>query len=444
MAALRIGAGSGGAPDRVAPARDLAERGDLDYLCFEALAERTLAHGYVARRHGTGPGYNALLERRLEAVLPACRARGTKIITNMGSANPEAAGKATVALARNLGLFGLRVAVVEGDNVTHLLGPDTPLTEMGKTIGAYGASPIGANAYLGAEPIVTALWEGADIVITGRVADPSLFLAPMCHHYGWAADDWDRLGRGTAIGHLLECSTQVTGGYFADPGRKIVPNLAHLGYPLAEIAADGTAVITKLAGTGGCVTELTVKEQLLYEVHDPRAYLTPDVTADFSTLTIRTEAQDRIEVSNARGTARPSQLKVLVAFDGGYLAEGEMSYAGPGAQARAELARDIVRERMVEHFHYDGPLRLELIGVNSVHATGIGRTTDSQDVRLRAAIRTLDRTWAAILLEEVEGLWMAGPAGGGGYRGSITPSVITHPAFLDRALVKPNVRMLVS
>ncbi len=280
------------------------------------------------------------------------------------------------------------------------------------------------------------------MVIAGRVADPSLFLAPLRHVHGWAGDDWTRLGGGTAVGHLLECAAQVTGGYFADPGYKPVENLAYVGFPLAEVAADASAVITKLPGTGGCVTLRTVKEQLLYEIHDPARYFTPDVVADFSTARLAEVGPDRVAVSGAGGRPRPGQLKVTVAFDGGALAEAELSYAGPGAKARARLAGEIVAERM-RHVHgFGGELRIDLIGVNSLHGSAVERPAETEDVRVRAALRTPDRELAEALLWEVESLLCCGPAGGGGFRGALTPSVITHSAFLPRERVTPRVALL--
>jgi len=276
------------------------------------------------------------------------------------------------------------------------------------------------------------------------VADPSLFLAPLVHRFGWEVDDWPSLGRGTAVGHLLECTTQVTGGYFADPPYKTVPDIAYLGFPLAEVEPDGSAVITKLEGTGGVVRELTVKEQLLYEVHDPRAYLTPDVTADFSTTSIAEQGKDRVRISGAGGRERPEKLKAIVGFDGGFLAEAEFSYAGPGAAARAELAASIVRERMQNIHRCNERIRLDLIGVHSLHSTAVQHRSETQDVRLRAAMRTPDRLMAETLLTEVESLWLSGPAGGGGYRGTISPSVTTQAIYVDRSTIDLKVEVMQS
>jgi hypothetical protein len=439
---LRLGTGAGFSADRLDPAVDLVAKGRLDAIVFECIGERTLAFGRRDRMADPEAGYNPLLERRLRAVLPLCRAHGTRLITNMGVAHPRAAATKAAQAARDLGLHGLRIAALEGDDVGALIGADTPLPDLGATVGAVGRPLVGANAYLGADAILPALEAGADVIITGRVADPSLFLAPLRHAFGWAADDWPKLGAGTLVGHLMECAAQITGGYFADPGCKDVPQLAYVGFPIAEVGADGSAVITKLAEAGGLVDERTVKEQLLYEVHDPAAYITPDVVADFSRVAIAEEGPDRVAVRGAGGRPRPEHLKVTVAFDGGLLAEAGISYAGPGARARAELAGAIVEERMRALHGCNAPLRIDLIGVSALHASARAYPSDARDVRLRAALRADSRAQAELLLWEVESLLCCGPAGGGGYRGRITPSVITHSAYVDRALVQPRIEII--
>ncbi|HEX6144030.1 MAG TPA: acyclic terpene utilization AtuA family protein [Geminicoccaceae bacterium] len=439
---FRIGTGAGFSADRLDPAVDLAERGGLDCLVFECIGERTLAFGHRDRIADPEAGFNPWLARRLRAVLPPCARRRTRIVTNMGVANPAGAAHAAARVARELGLDGLSVAWLEGDDVADQLGPTTPLPEIGSTIGEVGRPMVGANAYLGADAILPALELGADVVITGRVADPSLFLAPLRHAFGWAEDDWERLGRGTMVGHLLECAAQITGGYFADPPYKVVPGLARVGFPFAEVAADGTAVVTKLEGTGGCVTEQTVKEQILYEVHDPAAYVTPDVIADFSGATLEDDGPDRVRFGGGRGAPRPDLLKVTVAFDGGLVAEAGVSYAGPGAVDRAKLAAEVVEERMRGLHGLNGPLRIDLIGVQALHGTALDYPSEARDVRLRAALRAGSRDEAELLLWEVEALLCCGPAGGGGYRGRITPSVITHNAFLPRERVRSRVEVI--
>ncbi|MEC8889401.1 MAG: acyclic terpene utilization AtuA family protein [Pseudomonadota bacterium] len=438
----RIGTGAGFSSDRLDPAIDLVKRGQLNTIIFECVGERTLAFGHRDRAADPKLGYNALLETRLRALLPLCHAHGTRLITNMGVANPDAAAQLAVRIAHELGLNGLRIAAVTGDDVRTLIHDESPLHEPSCTVAETGRSILGANAYLGADAIIPALEDDAHVIITGRVADPSLFLAPIQHHFNWAADDWTQLGAGTLVGHLMECAAQVTGGYFADPGYKSVPNLAYVGFPIAEVCADGTAVITKLTDTGGMVNTQTVKEQLLYEVHNPNAYLTPDVTADFSRVNVAEVGADRVQVSNAGGAARPDQLKVTVAFDGGYLAEAEVSYAGPGAVDRAALASTIVKDRINKVHGIQTSCRTDLIGLNALHQLETESTPNVQDVRLRTALRTNKHDAAQALLWEVESLLCCGPAGGAGYRGRIEPSVLTYSTFVKRDQVTPKIEIL--
>ena len=441
---FRIGCGAGFSSDRLDPAVDLARRGNLHVLVFECVGERTLAFGHRHRMEDPEHGYNPLLERRLRAVLPPALASGTRIVTNMGVANPRAAARRTVEVARELGLEGLKVAAVLGDDIGDAITPDTDLWEPDCTVGEVGRPMIGANAYLGSEAILPALEAGADVVITGRVADPSLFVAPLAHHFGWSLDDWPRLARGTVVGHLLECAGQITGGYFADPGFKDVDGLATLGFPLAEVGADGNAVIGKLDGTGGIVDQRTVKEQLLYEVHDPGAYMTPDVTANFASVRLADDGPDRVRISEASGDGRPDSLKVTVAFDGGYLAEAEVSYAGSGAESRARLAAEVTEKRMGAVHGLNAPLRLDLIGSASLHATVERQEGEARDVRLRGAMRAGSREEAELLLWEIESLLCCGPAGGGGYRGNVSRSVMTYSAFVPRDTVSPEIEVLVA
>jgi hypothetical protein len=440
--AFRIGTGAGFSADRLEPAVDLANRGALDVMVLECLGERTVAFAHRDRKADPRRGYNPLLDKRMRALLPPCRAAGTTIITNMGAANPRAAAERTRDIARELGLAGLKVACIEGDDVTALVPRDHPFMDEPGTIAEVGRPVTGMNAYLGADAILPALEAGADVIIGGRLADPSMFLAPLMHRFGWRDDAL--LGAGTLVGHLLECGMQVTGGYFSDPGVKDVPDLAQCGYPIAEVAAGGTAVITKLPDTGGCVTQATVKEQLMYEVHDPAAYLTPDVTADFSQVHIAADGDDRVRVSHASGRARPDKLKVTVGFDGGYLAEAGVSYAGPAAAGRGKQACAIVTERLATMLGNSAELRVDLIGASSLFATAGRGNADSEDVRLHAALRTTIKDEAELMLWEVEALLCCGPAGGGGFRGAITPAVMTKSVLIERASVKPTVEMFVA
>ncbi len=274
------------------------------------------------------------------------------------------------------------------------------------------------------------------MVITGRVADPSLFLAPQVFEFGWAQDDWSRLGRGTLIGHLLECAGQITGGYFADPGVKDVPDLAHLGFPLAEVNDQGEAIITKVAGSGGRVYRATCAEQLIYEVHDPAAYLTPDVTANFSQVSFADQGADRVQVQGATGQARPESLKVSVGYLDGWIGEGQMSYGGP-------LARDVVLERLRIIGVEMEEVRAELMGVDSLHGERLGHRVASEpwEVRLRVAARCAQRADAVRVGNEVETLYTNGPSGGGGASKSLRQVVAVASLLLPRERLVARVHL---
>lgn len=439
MKTLRIGSGAGYSGDRIEPAVELAERGDLDYLVFECLAERTIALAQQARISDPQGGYDPLLSERMRRVLPFVGRpegrRRLRVITNMGAANPVSAAIEVRRIADELGL-DLKVVAVVGDDVLHVLQPEF-LLDNGQTVGSLGERLISANAYLGVDGILQALRAEADVVITGRVADPSLFLAPQMFEFGWAPDDWLRLGRGTLVGHLLECAGQVSGGYFADPGFKDVDDLARLGFPLAQIDADGDALITKVAGSGGRVSRATCTEQLIYEVHDPAAYLTPDVTADFSQVGFVEESLDRVRASGADGRARPEQLKVSVGYLDGWIGEGQMSYGGPGAVVRAQLARDVVLKRLELMGVKMQDVRAELIGMDSLH--GPRSTVEPWEVRLRVAARCEDRGEAVRVGNEVETLYTNGPSGGGGASKSVRQVVAVASLLLPRNAVNPRI-----
>jgi len=442
MTTVQIGAGAGYSGDRIDPAVELARRADISYLVFECLAERTIALAQLSRKNNLSPGYDPLLDERMKAVLPICHQKKIKIISNMGAANPMAAAAQTVAIARQLGLNGIRVAGVVGDDVLGVI-EKFPLEDNGSALSIPPEQIISANAYVGAEPIVEALAGGADVVITGRTADPSLFLAPLIHEFRWLSNDCKTLGQGTLIGHLLECAGQLTGGYFADPGYKDVPNLANLGFPYAEVSEHGGAVITKIEGTGGMITKATCKEQILYEIQDPAAYVTPDVVADFSEVVVEEVGKNRVCVSGAGGRTRPDTLKVSVACRNGYLGEGQISYAGPGALARARLARDILSERL--NHHVLSELRFDLIGLNSIHGEKLSPMNgEPYEVRLRAIARAEDRCSADRVPREVEALYTNGPAGGGGVASSTRENIAIYAALIPRDLVHCQIHCEVS
>ena len=415
---LRIGCGAGFSGDRTDAAspvvQDLIDGlhtcGGSAVLIFETLAERTLALAQLARVANPLAGYEPLLLDYLRPVLASCLMHGIRIVSNFGAANPLAAADAIAELSRSLNLRAPRIAVVSGDDVrAH--------PEVLSLAQSLPHPLVSANAYLGAQAIAQALNAGADIVVCGRVADPSLTLGPAMAHFGWKPDDWDALAGATMAGHLLECGAQVTGGYYADPGFKDLPDLAHVGFPIARIEADGSCTLTKPQGTGGRIDSHTVKEQLLYEIDNPAAYITPDVVADITLAMVTELGSDCVRLSGVKGHPRPAHLKVNICHENGWFAEGEISYAGPRAEARARLAGDILRERLPLL-----SLRVDLIGVSSIWADDAGALLAAlpdaghTDVRLRIAASHQDKAVAEQLLREVNALYTCGPAGGGGVR----------------------------
>ena len=443
MRSVRIGAGAGYSGDRIEPAIELAESGALNYLVFECLAERTIALAQQERIKDPNAGYDPMLAARMQAVLPICRANTIRIVTNMGAANPTGAAEATCVLARRLGLTGLKIAAVTGDDVLARLKTTDVALDTGDTMAGLGNRVVSANAYVGARAIAEALAAGADVVITGRAADPALFLGPLIHEFGWAMDDWDRLGQGTVVGHLLECAGQITGGYFADPGVKDVPDLARLGFPIGEVREDGELIVTKVAGSGGCVTAATVKEQLLYEIHDPAQYIQPDVVADFSEVTVEELGPDRVKVVGGRGKPKTGLLKTSVGYHDCYVGEGQISYAGPGAVARGRLALDIVRERLALTGVPVSELRCDLIGVNALHGDGHAQAGEPYEVRIRVAGRTATMADALRIGNEVETLYTNGPAGGGGAWKSAREVIAVASCLVAEDAAEPRVEMLV-
>lgn len=446
MERLLVGAGAGYSGDRIdapiAVVRDLKASGERAAIIFETLGERTLALAQLRRRENPELGYEPKLKALLTPVLKDCIESRIAIVGNFGAANPPAAAKVIAGLAAELGTRA-KIGVVTGDD---MLGPEgLEVLRAASNELPDDTSLVSANAYLGAQPIAEALGEGADVVVTGRVADPALTLGPLIHAFGWSYDDWHRLGVGTMAGHLLECGAQVTGGYFADPGFKDVPEPENIGFPIASIERSGEFVIGKAQG-GGLVDRRTVAEQLLYEVHDPAAYLTPDVVADISNAAIVEIGQDRVRVDGITGHKRPDTLKVTVCYDGGWLAEGEISYYGPNALARARLAADVVKKRSPK----DIRIRCDIIGVLSVLGDDGGAAfadldsygEPTRDVRLRVAFAGNNKALVERGLQEVEALYCAGPAAGGGIRLSLRPRIAATSCFIPRSAVRPKVEIV--
>lgn len=414
---LRIGVGAGMADDRIGPALELLRHNNLDYLVCECLAERTIARETLTRKHNSKLGFNPMLRERMEKFLPLCREEGVKLVSNMGAANPIEAAKTSYEIGRSQGWQNLKCTAVTGDDVVERIAkhPELLLTERKVKLEEILPRMASANAYLGADVVAQALSTGAHVVLTGRVADPSLFLGVAMHHHGWDESELPLLAAGTVMGHLLECSAQVTGGYFADPGKKEVPRLAELPYPFADIYADGQLFIGKQPGSGGRLDRMTCSEQALYEIHDPRAYITPDCVLDLEGLRFNEINPDRVAVHGANAKPRTCTYKVVVGFFDGWIGSGEVAYAGVNAVARAKLAVDVIKQR----FQLDGgqatEFQVDLIGLTSLHGSGphhVGH--EPYEVRLRIAAHCPNKKSADLIGEHIRQLNMQGPYGAGG------------------------------
>ena len=441
----RVACAAGFSGDRLDVAKPLVDElishGGSACLIFESLAERTLALAQLERRQDPELGYEPLLAEMLEPILADCIKGGIPIIGNFGAANPRGAARLIAELAKTKGLPDIRIAIVKGDDVSALEFASMLESHLSpKDQKTLANSPlVSANVYIGAQAIAEALNAGAQIVVTGRVADPALTVGPLMAHFKRNWDDWNFLGAATMAGHLLECGAQVTGGYFADPGTKDVLNLANVGFPIIEFDSLGNICVTKPLNTGGLVNRMTVTEQLLYELHDPAHYLTPDVVADITQAQVIDCGDDRVIVNGVLGHPKPTTLKVNVCIEGGWLAEAEISYAGHHALERAQLAAQIIRERLS-----DLEIRFDFIGSKSVFASDSGDGPQSkhecsyEEIRLRVASADRERSKVLRICREVTALYTCGPAGGGGVRTSIKPRLNTLVCFIPRDLVSSS------
>ena len=442
---LRIGAGASYAGDRVEPATLLAAHGKLDYLVYETLAERTIALAQLERLKNPDAGYNELLADRFYGALPHCRANRTRVVTNMGAANPAGAANRTAEIVRELGLGPMKIAAVLGDDVlAYCLERSDALQvmETGRPLSSLEGKIVSANAYLGADVMVDALRQGADIVLTGRVGDCSLFLAPMIHEFGWKLDDWDLLGKGQTGADMVECGANVSGGFFADPGYKEVPDLGNLGYPYLEVEADGSIVVTKIEGTGGLINRATCTEQMLYEIHDPAQYITPDVVVDFTDVTLDEVGPDRVLIKGGRGKPRPERLKVSVGILEGWIGEAMITYAGLGCVERAKLAEKVVRERLQIGGVRLQELRVDYLGLSALHGDASLPPKDPPyEVCLRFAGRAREKRDAVKLANEVETLVGKGPASSSIPHKSLREVLAIYSCLIPRDVITPQVIM---
>jgi len=441
MRRYRIGAGQGFYGDSPGAALDMARHGEVSAIAFDALSELTLAILQKDRQRDPSLGYTRDLGAWMKRLLPIALDRRIALITNAGGLNPEGAAEVVRKAADGR---PLRVATVHGDNLTERLGTlAVPLDHAvtGAAFGEVSDRVVFAAAYLGAGPLVEALSRGADVVVTGRVADSALFLAPLVHALGWAWDDWDRLAAGTVVGHLLECSGQACGGNFSGDWAS-VPEPWHLGYPLAEVSEDGVVVIGKPPGSGGRVTAETVSEQLLYEVQDPTRYVCPDVCVDFTDVGLRDLGDNRVEVEGTRGAARPELLKVVIGYSDGWMGEGRVGYCWPHALKKARRAEEILRHRLEMVGCKPRDILVEFQGYDSLQPP----RSEPDEVYLRVAVRTETRAEAEAMTREMPYLALNGPPGLGGYGGVTPPRELLGiwPTLVPREIVERDVHVEVT
>jgi len=451
MKSIRIAGGLGFYGDSWRPIKASIERGNVQYVASDHLAELTLAILQKDRQRDPNLGYTRDLVPMLAELLPLAIPRGVKFILNAGGLNPMAAREVLLAALKKFGVK-LKVGVVLGDAVLERLdelkaaGVSLAHMDTGEDIAAVRERLLFASAYLGAQPLVEALQAGADIVLAGRVADAALFLAPMVHELGWRWDDWDKLAQGMVVGHLLECSGQATGGNFGGDWRSI-PDLAHIGYPIAEVWENGSAVISKAPGTGGRVNFDTLREQLLYEVHDPAHYLTPDVDVDMTTVRLEEIGPDTVRVTGATGHPAPETLKIVAGYEDGVMGQAMIGYAWPDALAKAQLAAQIVQQQMVETGLKAEETIIEYLGYNSIHGplADPAQGDDLNEVYVRIAVRCVDRKEAAKLGRLIPPLGLSGPPFIGGGGGMMEPRGLLGiwPTLAPRSVIEEYVRVSV-
>lgn len=449
MRSVRLGSGSAYWGDLMEPAVELAESGALDYLCFDHLAELTLSILQRQRAKNPQRGYIADIIPWMEAILPIARANGTRLITNAGGANPAAAGEQVIRIARERGLAGTRVAVVTGDDVhaTMLRLNDEGVTFANMDTGEQDLGRIrdrivAANAYIGAEGIIDGLARDAHVVVTGRASDNALYVGPMMHEFGWTFDDIELMGAAVTIGHILECAALANGSLsnFWREGRP----LSRVGFPFADITEDGEAVVSKLDGTGGLVTELTIKEQLLYEIHDPKRYLMPDATADFTAPHVQQLGPDRVKVTGMTGTPRPDHLKVCIGFEDGWIGEGVAMFSWPEAHDKARAGEEIVRDRLGMLGVEPREIVFEYLGVNTLHGpTAPEPSGELNEVGLRVAAHCDTLAEAEVVRREILHLWTLGGVGSAILPpGRPRPVTSLWPTLIPRDAVEINVDVL--
>jgi hypothetical protein len=448
---VRVASGQGFWGDWLDAPRRQVEGGPVDYLMLDYLAEVTMSILQKQKERDPAMGYARDFIGAMASVLPAVVERGVRVVANAGGVNPLACARAVLEVARQRGAAGrLTVGVVTGDDLLprldELIASGHPLANMetGAGLDTVRDRVLSANAYIGSTPIVEALARGANVVVTGRSTDTALTMAPLRHEFGWAADDWDRLAAGIIAGHIIECGAQCSGGNCLYDWRN-VPDLANVGYPIVEARADGTFVVTKHPGTGGWINVPSVTEQLVYEMGDPHSYITPDVVADFTSIRLAADGDDRVRVFGITGRPATDKLKVSIAYHAGYKAVGSLVYAWPDALEKAQLADRVLRARLdAMGLRFDQVLT-EFVGVSATHGPLAAARGEAPEVQWRVGVRSADRTAVERFTRELAPLVLNGPpsvTGFAGGRPKVEEIVAYWPALVDKSVVRTQVEIL--
>ena len=446
---VRVASGQGFWGDSLEAPRQQVEGGPVDYLMLDYLAEVTMSILQKQKERDPGMGYARDFVGAMESVMPAVAERGVRVIANAGGVNPPACAAAVKQVAERTGAR-IKIGVVTGDDllprIDALIDEGHPLLNMdtGEPLSAVRDRVLSANAYIGSEPIVEALARGANVVVTGRSTDTALTMAPLRHEFGWGASDWDRLAAGIVAGHIIECGAQCSGGNCLHDWRT-VPDLANVGYPIVEARADGTFTVTKHPGTGGRIDTHTIAEQLVYEMGDPRSYITPDVIADFTSIRIADEGPNRVRVHGITGKPATDKLKVSIAYRDGYKAVGTLVYSWPEALDKAQAADRILRERLARLGLTFDQILTEYVGASSLHGPLVVNPGDVPEVQLRVGVRSHDRKAVERFTREIAPLVLNGPpsvTGFAGGRPKVEEIVAYWPALVDKTVVRTAVEIV--
>jgi hypothetical protein len=449
---VKVGSGQGFYGDIINPAVYMAEHSDVQYICFDTLAELTLAILQKDRQKDPTKGYPRDITNTMEQLLPYVKKKGIKLITNAGGINPEGAKDEVIRVAKELGIDGIKVGIVTGDDIYNRIDE---LQEKGISLKNYDTQEeissvreklLFASVYMGAQAIAEALRQGADIVLTGRTTDTAQFLGPLIYEFGWGKEEWDKLASGILVGHLLECSGQGSGGNFSGDWFN-VENLENIGYPIAEVNEDGSFVVTKTEGTGGRINIDTIKEQFLYEIHDPSTYITPDVIADFTSTQFEEIGPDRVLVKNTKGRPAPPTLKALMGYKNGFLGQGMIGYSWPQALSKARKADEIIRSQIETLGIKAQDIHSEYLGYNAFHGP-LAQEIDEDlinEIFLRITIRTESKGEAAKLSKLFPPLTVNGPPFVGMISG-LSPTrelLALWPTLIPREEVESNISIKV-